>query len=167
MESENPYEATANPYPAGTPIKPGEEMKIATQGKRLVNLIIDNVVIQVLGGIAGFAIGVVYGGMKASQGALEFTAEDEMTLNIIGFVVGISIAIFYFVITEASSQRTVGKLVTGTRVVNADGQPASFGQIVGRAFARLIPFEAFSFLGGSQPVGWHDSLSGTRVIEAR
>lgn len=30
--------------------------------------------------------------------------------------------------------------------------------------ARMVPFEAFSFLGER---GWHDSWSGTQVVEVR
>ena len=32
--------------------------------------------------------------------------------------------------------------------------------------ARFIPFEPFSFLGGGGN-GWHDSLSGRRVVRVR
>jgi uncharacterized RDD family membrane protein YckC len=85
--------------------------------------------------------------------------------DVVGFFLGILVAVGYFVLTEALFQRTLAKFITGTRVVTADGTQPSFGQIVGRSFARMIPFEAFSFLGSPNPVGWHDSLSGTRVVE--
>jgi uncharacterized RDD family membrane protein YckC len=101
----------------------------------------------------------------ATTGGL--TTQDETTLNVVGFVLGILVFLAYFVITEALFQRTLAKFLTGTVVVAANGRRASMGQIVGRSFARLIPFEAFSFLGGKQPVGWHDSLSGTLVVLAR
>ena len=80
---------------------------------------------------------------------------------------GLVVALGYFAFTEALFQRTLAKFLTGTRVVRADGTRPSFAQILGRSFARFIPFEAFSFLFGSHPVGWHDSLSGTRVVLTR
>ena len=72
--------------------------------------------------------------------------------------------LIYYVPQEAFWGRTIGKLITGTRVVSEDGGPASFGQVVGRTFARMIPFEPFSFFG-STASGWHDSLSHTRVVQ--
>jgi uncharacterized RDD family membrane protein YckC len=56
--------------------------------------------------------------------------------------------------------------MTPEPIVDASGNKPSFGKIVGRNFARLIPFEACSFLGSSAR-GWHDSLSGTYVVKCR
>jgi uncharacterized RDD family membrane protein YckC len=65
--------------------------------------------------------------------------------------------------------RSLGKLATGTRVIAAEGGPPSFARVLGRTLARFIPFEAFSFLTDrdGRPVGWHDSLSRTRVVRVR
>jgi uncharacterized RDD family membrane protein YckC len=62
---------------------------------------------------------------------------------------------------------TIGKLITGTRVVrlDADVKPP-FLNILGRSFARLIPFEPLSFFG-TKPGGWHDHLSKTRTVHIR
>ena len=95
------------------------------------------------------------------------TKADETNLQILSFVLGLLMALGYFVVMEAMFQRTLGKFLTGTKVVAQDGGRPSFGQILGRSCARFIPFEAFSFLGGKHPVGWHDSLSGTRVVDAK
>ena len=74
--------------------------------------------------------------------------------------------VVYYTVLEVISGRTLGKLLTGTKVVATNGSPASVGQILGRSLCRFIPFEAFSFFGGAgRPVGWHDSISKTRVVE--
>ena len=163
MQSDNPY---ASPTaPSSMPEIPSTKvLSPASQGKRFFNMIVDSIIIQVLSGMAGFVLGIVYVSSAVASGR-EITPDDEATLNIIGMLIGILSAVAYFVITEALFQRTLAKFLTGTRVVRADGGRPSFGQIIGRSFARLIPFEAFSFLGGRKPVGWHDSLSGTRVVE--
>lgn len=165
--SENPY---ASPATAAEPVPPiagsVERFPVATQGKRFLNLILDNIIVQVLSSVAGFVIGLAYGVSKVAANQA-ITADDEGQLRILGFIVGLGVALGYYVITEALFQRTLAKFVTGTLVVNANGERPSFGQIVGRSFARFIPFEAFSFLGGNQPVGWHDSLSSTRVVSTR
>jgi uncharacterized RDD family membrane protein YckC len=57
-------------------------------------------------------------------------------------------------------------LITGCKVVNEKGGRPSFGQILGRTFARLIPFEAFSFLGTTGR-GLHDSVAKTFVVKCR
>lgn len=64
---------------------------------------------------------------------------------------------------EAFFGATLGKLVTRTRVVAVDGRPATAWQILGRTLIRFIPVEALSFMS-SNPVGWHDRWSNTRVV---
>lgn len=82
-----------------------------------------------------------------------------------GRLIGIATLVAYYVLFEAIFGRTPGKLITGTRVVTLDGAKPGFGQIIGRSFARLVPFEPFSFLGSRG--GWHDRWSGTRVVRVR
>jgi uncharacterized RDD family membrane protein YckC len=126
--------------------------QLATTGQRLANYLLDQVAATVLGSVVGFAFGALVG--------------DPGTAQSIG--IGILLDLVYFTSLEFTSGRTFGKLVTGTRVVSEDGTEPSFAQILGRTFARLIPFEMFSFLvGAGHPVGWHDSLSRTRVIRIR
>ena len=79
----------------------------------------------------------------------------------VGFIV-----LFYFVFFESLIGRTPGKLLTGTRVVDEQGQKPSFGQILGRSLARMLPFEPLSFFGAENR-GWHDSLSKTYVVKSR
>lgn len=125
---------------------PADAERIASRGQRFANLALDNVAL----GLVGIVAGVLHGPASLGYTMLESTL----------------ISTAYFVVFEGMSGRTPGKLVTGTRVVAADGSPPSWGQIVGRTLARFIPFEALSFLG-APPVGWHDSLSGTRVVRVR
>ena len=83
------------------------------------------------------------------------------------FLLGIGVMFCYYVGGEGFfSGTTVGKLIPGTRVRTPDGGKATLGQIIGRTAERFIPFEPFSFLG-SGPGGWHDSLSGTAVVDIR
>jgi uncharacterized RDD family membrane protein YckC len=74
--------------------------------------------------------------------------------------------VFLFAAQEAMSGRTLGKFITRTRVVRLDGTRPTLWQIVGRSFARFIPFDAFSALN-EVPRPWHDSLSGTMVVNDR
>lgn len=47
----------------------------------------------------------------------------------------------------SADRSNAGKLVTGTKAVDAQGNIPSFGKIIDRNFDRLIPFEVV------QPVG--------------
>lgn len=105
---------------------------------------------------------------------------DNISLVIIGIVIGIIfndflqafndyifstiLSIIFYVIFEAVWQKTPGKFLTKTKVVTFDGQKPSLKTIIGRSFARLIPFDALSFLGNKYPIGWHDRLSNTLVV---
>ena len=62
--------------------------------------------------------------------------------------------------------KTVGKFITKTRVVKADGSNPKPLDYLGRSFSRIIPFEALSFLG-SEGRGWHDTISKTYVVEEK
>ena len=70
----------------------------------------------------------------------------------------------YYVIFEGIWQKTIAKFITKTKVVMRDGSKPPFLNILGRSLARYIPFEAFSYLFGAYPMGWHDSLSKTLVV---
>jgi uncharacterized RDD family membrane protein YckC len=82
------------------------------------------------------------------------------------YLVTLLFMVSYYLVMEGILGFTVGKLITGTRVVNEEGRSAGFGQILGRTFSRLVPFDALSFFG-TPSIGWHDRWSGTRVIKVR
>jgi uncharacterized RDD family membrane protein YckC len=70
----------------------------------------------------------------------------------------------YYSIFEIATGRTLGKYITKTIVVDEYGDEAFSADIIKRSLCRLIPFDAFSFLGASGR-GWHDSLSNTYVVK--
>jgi len=149
----------ANPYAAPQTLDGGAEAEAAEVanfdsaglGLRFANLIIDEIIVVILFFVLVFGIKIV---------SPTTAVEDWTYVLIYGGMFS------YYVLCEAIAGRTIGKLITGTRVVRFDGYRPHFPQIIGRTFARFIPFEAFSFLGSSGN-GWHDSLSGTRVVRVR
>ena len=92
-----------------------------------------------------------------------FTDENGEEIFIVPFIIFLPMFWLYYIISEYLFQRTLGKLVTKTKVINKQGEQPSFNQILGRSLSRSIPFEYLSYL--FTPVGIHDYLSGTRVIE--
>ncbi len=96
-------------------------------------------------------------------GLLGFTSFLEALDNpLLDRLVGILLAFVYYFFFEALFGRTVGKMVTGTKVVMEDGSVPSFTAILKRTLWRCVPFEQFSFLGS--PQGWHDTKSDTMVV---
>lgn len=157
--SHNPFEAPETMDYQSADVSEGG-LKLATRGQRFVNSFLDGIVIRV----GSFGLGFVSAAAMIGQnGGQALTQEQELTANLIGILLGFMCMIGYYLIMELTFQRTLGKLATGTQVVTVDGGVPSFGQILGRSFARLIPFDALTFLGNPS-VGWHDKLSGTRVV---
>ncbi len=116
--------------------------------RRLTNFSVDFLIVinAIVTGIAYYAI------------TIEWYAPFE---NWLLFSVG-TIILYYWTL-EGFFGRTIGKLLTGTKVVAADGSRVDASAIFVRTLIRLIPFEVFSFLGASDS-GWHDRWSKTVVV---
>ncbi len=127
----------------------------ATALRRLANYFIDRVSFLVF----CFVLGIVLAFTKLD--GIFVWALDSKIFEILS---GIVLYVFFFAFFEAIWQRTPSKWITKTKVVTRDGKKPSFLQILGRSFARLIPFDAFSFLVKHTPIGWHDKLSKTLVV---
>lgn len=152
---DNPFEspqAITEPQPV-TPAVGIENLPIASSNRRFFNLILDTFFFYIF--LSVCLVNLVQMGFLSSF-------EGPLPLQIIA----IGLFLLYFVPQEIIWGRTLAKFITGTRVVNHEGGPASPGQILGRTLARFIPFEVLSF-HGYHPVGWHDRLSKTRVIQQR
>ena len=165
-------EEQANPYaaPQSRPMAPAVVGAVArAQPKprivsaprwlRFANFVIDQLMI-VLIGFAVWLVCVVAAEDYGVTGGLEFLKSVPPLLLDIGLTFG------YYLLLEAAMSRTIGKLATGTVVVNERGGKPTFGQFAGRSLARWIPFEAFSFFSQERR-GFHDRLPGTYVVKAR
>lgn len=67
----------------------------------------------------------------------------------------------YYLISELTMGRTIGKFVTNSYVIDEYAKKPEFSVLLIRTLCRLIPFEGFSCLGER---GWHDTLSKTYVV---
>jgi len=75
-------------------------------------------------------------------------------------------ALLYILLEYFLKGKTLGKFITQTRVVTVEGKTPDFASIVSRSFARIVPFEPFSFFGDFD-TGWHDRWSSTIVIDEK
>ncbi len=130
----------------------GHVYEDASNTLRFINYVIDFLGIMVFGVVMFFILG--------------FFGMAEIIANTNENLLGIMLMICYYCLLEGSMGRTLGKLITGTKVINEDGGQPGIGKIFGRTFCRFIPFEAFSYFGDA-PGGWHDRMTGTRVVKVK
>ncbi|MBF4464468.1 RDD family protein [Flavobacterium sp. LC2016-12] len=118
---------------------------------RFVNFTIDFVVVFIL----YFMIEPVL------EAFLPLTSRAELSIFRIGFLI-IFISLYYIPF-EYKTQKTLGKIITKTKVVTLEGNKPELIDIVSRTFCRLIPFDRFSFFYSRN--GFHDAISRTKVIK--
>ena len=121
-----------------------DEIKTASKGKRFFNYTIDMFFCVFL-----FFVISIY-----------FNIHDELVAQIL-FIV---IFILYYVLFETITGRTIGKYITRTKVIAADGGKSTVYNILIRNLCRLIPFEQLTFLG-PRTIGLHDIFSNTLVVD--
>ncbi|WP_430811892.1 MULTISPECIES: RDD family protein [unclassified Carboxylicivirga] len=136
----------------------GQSLKEAPKMKRLLNRLIDVIgcafTLLILLNI--YEVITTFGGWPAS-----LYPDEDLLLH---YAWAYLATYLYYFIFEATSGRTLGKLITNTRVVNASGQKPGAGSIALRTLLRFVPFDAFSFLLINIR-GWHDAWSKTRVVD--
>ena len=118
---------------------------------RFVNFLIDFIVILIFYGMI----------VPNFEQFLNLTSRAELIIYRMG-----TLALFfaiYYIPFEHKYQKTLGKIITKTKVVNLEGEKAELGDIISRTFCRLIPFDRFSFFFTRN--GFHDAISKTKVIK--
>ena len=126
-----------------------ESLYIAKLDFRIINQIIDLAIIFILWVVTS-AVLMVF-----------FNIEDIDSKPILYAIVA-PIFMGYYFILEFLTQKTLGKVITKTKVVSMTGSKPSAVQIFIRTICRCIPFEYLSYLIST--AGLHDRLSATRVI---
>lgn len=161
MTIENPYEAPAAPTnPELSRRGRVRGLRPAQKGRRFTNWFVDVVVRMLLIELVGLAVEWLGLSGKVSEEFLEST-----TFALLDFALGLLVAFTYYFAFEVTTGRTLGKYLTGTQVVDTLGNKPTTKAIVLRTLCRAIPFEILSFLPSDS--GWHDSLSGTKVVLVR
>lgn len=136
-------------------------MNTASHGKRLANYLLDVVFYWFFAAIFLFFLGIMVAIIAPSK--VQILAEEN---ELVSYSVAIVAFLLYYTFFEFLTGRTIAKYITGTMVIDVNGNKPSFGTALLRSICRLIPFEAFSFLG-EDAIGWHDTLSKTRVINLK
>lgn len=126
------------------------KFKRATKGTRFLHYIVDSILIVLI-----FSpILMVF--MRGFARDIERAVGEELGLYLVLLIIGI----LYYLIFEGLFRMTPAKYLTSCAVTGYESVKVNGAQILGRAFCRKIPFEAFSFFG---ELGWHDQLPETIV----
>ena len=154
---------------AVAPVQPASS-KYAGFWIRVVAYLIDAAVL----GIPTFILFAIFGG---GMGALAGRNQDPSTINPAAIVaamgtmilVVLAINFCYFIFMESSAkQATVGKMVLGLKVINANGGRISMGQSVGRTLSKLLSsilYIGYIMVGVTEKKqGLHDMIAGTFVV---
>jgi len=123
---------------------------LAPKWKRFLNFIIDAYLVQII-------FGVIIGGLAVLFDQ-EYIIENELWLN----VAGILFMLLHYFLAELLLGKTLGKLITGTKVISLEERKPTTKQILYRTFSRIVPFEPFSLLFGYN--AWHDEWTETAVV---
>lgn len=139
-------------------VKNGEILALvpASQGLRLFNYVLDYIFYFIFTLIVSVPVITI---IKIKFPDLEITPFTY------GFSFGVLVT--YYVLFESLSGKTLAKFITKTKVVTKQGRKPGFVKSLVRTLCRLIPFDNFSFLTKTNPIGWHDSIAGTIVIKDR
>ncbi|MBI5372850.1 MAG: RDD family protein [Sphingobacteriales bacterium] len=131
----------------------------AGSGKRFANYLIDLISFYVFMYFFSYVIVAV-----SMDLAIMIYGETE-GFNFVGNLIVLLLYGLYMGLTEAVFRgRSLGKLVTGTIAVNADGSRIGGSTALLRGLSRAVPFNAFSALG-SPCYPWHDRWNNTYVVE--
>jgi len=136
-------------------------LSTVSKSKRFANHLLDTFFFYIIAMIIGLIIGftVAYD----NPDALDNLNSDNIFLQyLIGFIAGF----IYYATAETLTGRTPAKYITKTRVINMDGERPDLQTVLLRTLCRFIPFDALSFLF-TEETGWHDRLSGTRVVNTQ
>jgi uncharacterized RDD family membrane protein YckC len=130
-------------------VKTYNDNDIANSGRRFLNFIIDMIAIYILYFLLVFFLAA--GGQVVD--------DESIGLRLLIYLV----MLVYYIIFEAATGKTIGKMITGTRVIKIDGSKPTFKTALVRSLCRFIPFEAFSCFG-TPCEGWHDSIADSWVV---
>ncbi|MBB4806358.1 putative RDD family membrane protein YckC [Chryseobacterium defluvii] len=131
---------------------------------RFANLVIDRIVVFTLFVLFGLFSSLAYQFFN-----IEFFLNIANKLSDINKIQDLLITsflyfLYVFLMEYFIKGRTIGKYITGTKVISTDGSQPTLLEYFIRNISRFVPFDALSFFGEN---GWHDNWSDTRVVNIK
>ena len=136
--------------------------KTASIGIRFWNYTLDFIFINIFRVLSGEGLNILQN-MEIASAKKAYIISVICIYNLPAALLWI---LLYYIISEGFWHITIGKKITGSKVVMMDGSPLTFDAAVSRSFFRFVPFEAFSILASDSRM-WHDKWAKTVVIKNR
>jgi uncharacterized RDD family membrane protein YckC len=138
------------------------EVTVIGFNRRLLAALYDGFLIAFLTFLLVFAIGFL--GLFKDM----FSETDPNRMRSLMIVAGLVLSLLYFIISWGRSGQTIGKALTGTKVVRTDGTPLGYGKAflryVGFIISALVLSLGFLWINfDGRRQGWHDKIAGTLV----
>lgn len=155
METEDPYRNPSTEV-IDTPLV--HRVESAPKIRRFFNWLVDKLVVLGLIALATM-LALLFGDEVVAE-----WIDNIDTLT--DYAITYAVFLAYYALMEGLFGFTLGKLITGTRVVDVQGRRITLARGLLRSLCRLIPFDAFSLLLSDDDVrrAWHDSITGTYVV---
>lgn len=136
----------------------------ASTAQRFVNYLTDMLLMRF--GISYITSDLLLRFLMAVSPRTASTLFSEESYLVAGYVIAALNHLLYYTFCEKAFRGyTLGKFVSGTRVIREDGDELTLKDAFLRSLCRLVPFEAFSIWFGNGP--WHDVWTKTKVIQTR
>ena len=131
-------------------------VKTVKEGPRFGHFFIDIIAFNILMTTIDFILNLFHISIPYSHGS-------GLTFMYVNSISGLLLYPFMYFICEYLWQRTPGKFLTKTVVIDEYGKRPDIPSLIARSLIRLVPFEAFSCFG-THSRGWHDKWSNTYVV---
>lgn len=132
------------------------KIKCVETGPRIGHFVIDWICFQII----YYTLSSVLGFIMLATSKDPFAA---LSVGIISIYMGLLLWPLYYFLFEFFLQKTPGKFITKTIVVNEYGEKPDISTLILRTVIRLVPFEPFSCFSDTNR-GWHDRWSKTFVL---
>lgn len=131
----------------------------AGAGQRFLNYLIDTVAFYIL-----YLLILSVLGFFMMDTFTNGTSENiELIIFLMTYGLAVLIMLAYYTLVEGSKGKTLGKLITKTKVVMETGEPISYSKAFLRTIIRFVPFEFLSGFSGTTM--WHDQWTKTMVVK--
>lgn len=132
-------------------------VKSIASGPRFGHFIIDLIVFQIVIYIVSYLFELL-------TSFTNFSVRLNLTISLISSIVLLLLYPAFYAFCENKWQRTPGKYLTRTVVIDEYGNKPELRSIILRSLIRLVPFEPFSCLSDNYSNGWHDRWAKTWVV---
>lgn len=141
--------------------------------RRLPAFIIDNIILQILTEIIITPLKLNLDINETSFASIEDIIQNLDTFIIYGLsaiAIFMAISCFYFTLFHGSTGQTIGKKITGVKVVPAIGgvmtYKKAFVRYIGYGISEIPLFLGFLWIAfDKNKQGWHDKIAGTYVVK--